>query len=68
MGSESGVEELADEDSSGNENKGSCEEAEATTANSVIANPRTKDFGTTCSKQGGKSKRAFEFWEEEILC
>jgi hypothetical protein len=42
LGSESGVEELADEDSSDNENKGSCEEAEATTANSVIENPRTK--------------------------
>ena len=36
MGSESGVEELADEDSSDNENKCSSEEAEAATANSVI--------------------------------
>jgi hypothetical protein len=36
LGSESGVEELADEDSSDNENKCSSEEAEAATANSVI--------------------------------
>ena len=36
MGSESGVEELADEDSTDNENKCSSEEAEAATANSVI--------------------------------
>jgi hypothetical protein len=42
LGSESGVEELADEDSSDNENKGSCEEAEAATASSVIENPRKK--------------------------
>jgi hypothetical protein len=31
LGSESGVEELADEDNSDNKNKGSCEEAEAAT-------------------------------------
>ena len=36
LGSESGVEELADEDSSDNENKGSSEETEAATASSVI--------------------------------
>ena len=42
MGSESGVEELADEDSSDNENKGSCEEAEAATASSVIEKPQKK--------------------------
>ena len=42
MGSESGVEELADEDSSDNENKGSNEEAEAATASSVIEKPEKK--------------------------
>jgi hypothetical protein len=36
LGSESGVEELADDDSSDNENKGSSEEAEAATPSSVI--------------------------------
>ena len=36
LGSESGVEELADDDSSDNENKGSNEETEAATAGSVI--------------------------------
>ena len=42
MGSESGVEELADEDSSDNENKGSNEETEAATASSVIEKPQKK--------------------------
>jgi hypothetical protein len=42
LGSESGVEDLADEDNSDNKNKGSCEEAEAATASSVIENPRKK--------------------------
>ena len=42
MGSESGVEELADEDSSDNKNKGSNEETEAATASSVIEKPPKK--------------------------
>ena len=42
MGSESGVEELADEDSSDNKNKGSSEETEAATASSVIEKPQKK--------------------------
>jgi hypothetical protein len=42
LGSESGVEELADEDSSDNENKGSNEETEAATASSVIEKPQKK--------------------------
>ena len=42
MGSESGVEELADEDSSDNKNKGSNEETEAATASSVIEKPQKK--------------------------
>jgi hypothetical protein len=42
LGSESGVEELADEDSSDNENKGSNEETEAATTSSVIENPQKK--------------------------
>ena len=42
MGSDSGVEELADEDSSDNENKGSNEETEAATASNVIEKPQKK--------------------------
>ena len=42
MGTESGVEELPDEDSSDNENKGSNEETEAATASSVIEKPQKK--------------------------
>ena len=42
MGSESGVEELADEDSFDNENKGSNEETEAATASSVIEKTQKK--------------------------
>jgi hypothetical protein len=47
LGSESGVEELADEDSSDNKNKGSCEEAEAATASSVIEKPQKKTESIT---------------------
>jgi len=42
LGSESDVEELADEDSSDNGNKGSNEETEATTASNVIEKPQKK--------------------------
>ena len=42
MGSDSVVDELAYEDSSDNENKGSNEEAEAATASSAIEKPQKK--------------------------
>ena len=47
MGLQSGVEELADEDSSDNKNKGSCEEAEAATASRVIEKPEKKTESIT---------------------
>ena len=76
MGSESGVEELADEDNSDNKNKGSCEEAEAATASSVIENPRKKpkvlpDIDENSEQpiinNEGSQKTPSNFWEEEIL-